>query len=113
LGGFFLAPSTLIDTVFQVPIGDVDAAEPNGSLKGKAKGAKPESRERFELARIFTQRRRDAEMLIGISDCVLRDAEIFGGPFTAKVGASAAMGLIGSSFGRRRLLESLSMPSDR
>jgi hypothetical protein len=68
----------LRDTVFQVPLRDVDAAEPKGSLKGKTKGGKPVRRERFGLVQIFTQRRRAAEMLIGMSVGFLCD-EIFRG----------------------------------
>jgi hypothetical protein len=58
------------------------ADEPNDMWEGKAKGGGSLPRERFGLVQIFTQSRRAAEMLIGKSDCILRD-EIFGGTFYA------------------------------
>ena len=58
------------------------ADEPNESLRAWAKGGESLRREGFGLVRIFTQRRSDAESSIGMSDCVVREIEIFGDRFT-------------------------------
>jgi hypothetical protein len=68
--------------VFKSPPKEMGAAEPNERFMGKAKVGKASRKAGLGLVRIFTQRRRAAEMLRCMSDCILRD-DIFGGPFYA------------------------------
>ena len=62
---------------------EVSANEPKEMLEGWAKGGAASQKERFGLVRIFTQSRRAAEGLIRVSEGILRDGSIFGGPFYA------------------------------